>query len=463
MNFLYTVDGYSVTPLAPIVLFGWVPFAIFLFFVAPPRRAILIIVVAGFLLLPMARYDLPGFNNFNKNSAIALGLLIGSILSGHSRSRPLHFGWKDLPMLLWCFVSPVATSLANGLGLYDGVSGSVQNFLHWGVFFWVGRRFFQKENELRDLVKAVLFGGILYLFLVLFEIRMSPQLSNIVYGFFPHDWIQHWRYGWYRPIVFMQHGLMVALWMAVTTIIAYWLWREKIISKMFGVPFGFWVVIMIITAVLCRSANGWVFLTVGIVLYSLGKKFSIRRMLKVLLLVIPFYMVVRLASLVAVEDIRDVAAVFFDENRVLSLMIRLRQELNFGTRALQRPLFGWGGYGRGWPVDPLTGQRLVTVIDSLWIILISTYGLLGLSSVFISLGIGPWCSIARLRLDKNRITKKIENYQIYILVLSITMIIFLLDSLMNAMINSIYIVIAGALVSVCEEAKNKNMIESIIR
>jgi hypothetical protein len=56
-------------------------------------------------------------------------------------------------MLLWTFASPVITSVVNGLGLYDGASGAVANFLSWGAFYLAGRLFFKEPEDLRVLVK----------------------------------------------------------------------------------------------------------------------------------------------------------------------------------------------------------------------------------------------------------------------------------------------------------------------
>ncbi|MBV5327317.1 MAG: hypothetical protein JZU65_06720, partial [Chlorobium sp.] len=84
----------------------------------------------------------------------------------------------------------------------------------WGVPFLAGRIYFKDESTIKDLHRGIIIGGLIYMVLCLYEIRMSPQLNNMLYGFFPHSWVQHLRYGGFRPIVFMQHGLMVALWMA---------------------------------------------------------------------------------------------------------------------------------------------------------------------------------------------------------------------------------------------------------
>ena len=53
-------------------------------------------------------------------------------------------------------------------------------------------------------------AGLAYSVPMLIEVVMSPQMNVWVYGFFQHDFWQTVRYGGYRPVVFLPHGLWVA-------------------------------------------------------------------------------------------------------------------------------------------------------------------------------------------------------------------------------------------------------------
>ena len=57
------------TPLVPIMLFGWVPFTILLFMRLPAHRAVLVAVIGGWLLLPTAGYNWPGIPPYGKATA----------------------------------------------------------------------------------------------------------------------------------------------------------------------------------------------------------------------------------------------------------------------------------------------------------------------------------------------------------------------------------------------------------
>ena len=426
------------TPLVPIMLFGWVPLTVILFFSLKPHRAVLFAVIGGWLLLPVAGYNLPGLPVYSKSTAIALGLILGGRLSGQRQKA--SFAWRiyDLPMVLWC-LSPLITSITNDLGWYDGLSGSFGHFVGWLVPYLAGRIYFNTSEKLRDLCLGIIIGGIVYGALCLYEIRMSPQLSKIFYGFFPHDWIQHKRYGGWRPIVFMQHGLMVALWMAISSTVAFWFWRSRDIKRLLGMPMSFIVMALVITALLCKSANGWFFLALGCCGYFMRSRY---KLFLLLLLLVPLYMGLRISGFVSLQNVEMVASSIFDAERVGSLTIRLLQEDLFVQKAMGKPLFGWGGYSRGWPIDPETGKKMIRMVDALWIIIFSSKGFFGLVSLMSSILIGPWI-VLRSFMKK---TKELDLDFMPQVVLSLIVILFMIDCLVNAMVNPIYIMTSGALV-----------------
>ena len=429
------------TPLVPLMLFGWIPFTVILFFTLKPHHAVLCSVIGGCLFLPMRGYDLPGLPEYTKSTAIAIGLIMGGRLSGHRRAASFRWRLYDFPMILWC-LCPIATSLSNNLGFYDGLSTSFSQVVVWGVPYLAGRVYFDSAEKLRDLCLGIIVGGLLYLPLCLYEIRMSPQLSINFYGFFPHSFGQMKRYGGFRPIVFMQHGLMVSLWMAVTTTVAFWLWRSRDVLHLKGIPMGFLVATLMITTVLCKSVNGWFALAVGCGCYLFSRRGKARLPLILLLLAIPLYIGLRMTGVVAGHEVESVAAHVVDAERAGSLAYRLEEEDLFSRRAFERPILGWGGYGRN-RIDPVTGKKIRKAIDALWLIEFGAKGFLGLLSLFVGMLSGPWL-VLRNMSNKSKYAHFIGPVPV---VLSLVVILFMIDSLLNGMINPVYIVCSGALVS----------------
>lgn len=442
--------------LVPITLFGWVPLSVVFFNLLSPRSAILYIVIGGTLFLPMAGYDLPGIPAYSKTTSIALGLLIGDFFFGERSQSPFHnFSWCKLPMVLFCLFCPLFSSLSNHLGVYDGISAVINQTLNWGIVYWVGRKYFDDLASLEELVKGIVIGGLLYAPLCLFEVRMSPQLSNIFYDFFPHSFAQHMRYGGYRPIVFMQHGLMVALWMAQSTVAAFWLWRSRAIPYLYGIPLFPIVVLLAFVTILCKSANGWFFLIFGIFSWFLYGRCHSTRFIPFCLLLVPLYFLLRTFTFLPAETIEGAVSNFVDEDRVTSLSIRLRQEDLYGQKALERLWFGWGGYNRGAPRDPDTGKTTLNVVDAMSTIIFSTYGIVGLISIYSALLLGPWFILRYIGKQRQNLTRGRPQYHISAVLTSLVVIIFVQDSLMNGMYSPIYVLCSGALLG-CHLSLKKN-------
>ena len=169
------------TFLVPLMLFGWIPFTIILFCKLKPHRAVLVSVIGGILFLPQTGYGFQGMPDYTKQTAIALGVLLGGRLSGARSKVSFQFGRYDLPMLIWC-LCPIASSISNNLGLYDGLSSAFTQIIYWGIPYFAGRVYFRDMASVRELCIGIIIGGLLYVPLCLFEVRMSPQLSKMLYG-----------------------------------------------------------------------------------------------------------------------------------------------------------------------------------------------------------------------------------------------------------------------------------------
>ncbi len=428
--------------LVAIMLFGWVPFAIFCFSVLDVRKAILVTLIGGWLFLPhIPGYDLPGMPPYDKNMAIAIALIVGSFFSSGKNVEKKYKRERKriikLLMAVWCFC-PIITSFQNGLGLYDGISSSFENIINWAIPFGFGMRYFIEPKHFKMLCNALILGGMIYVPLCLFEVRMSPQLNNIIYDFFPHSWGQHFRYGGWRPIVFMQHGLMVALWMSLTTVTAFWLWRSKKVVSMVYIPIGIVFVLLFVTTILCKSKGAFFLMILGCSLLFFFKHNKIRLLLMILLLSIPVFLGLRAFGIMQSDQLVIVASRVFDQERIDSLNFRLTQEDYTISHTKQRKWFGWGGFGRN---RPDLGQYEKSTLDSLWIITFSVYGFVGLISLFAIMLYGPWRVIQHYR----KRGFYVESSMVYPVLLSCIVILFMIDQLLNKMVNPIFILISGAL------------------
>jgi len=99
-------------------------------------------------------------------------------------------------------------------------------------------------------------------------------------------------------------------------------------------------------------------------------------------------------------------------------------------------------------VDPVTGDRMITMVASFFVITFSAYGLFGLTSRFAALLAGPLTVLrAQARVREVCDSRGRESYSFDLVLLSMVVIVFALDSLMNALGNPVYVMVTGALVS----------------
>jgi hypothetical protein len=301
--------------------------------------------------------------------------------------------------------------------------------------------YFCSSEHLRDLALALVIGGIAYGFLCLYEIRMSPRLNLEVYGYLQHDWRQHKRYGGWRPLVFMKHGLMVALWMAVTTTVAFWIWRGRLVSHARRAPLAVATLALAVTTVLCKSAGAWAALALGVGVYFLHETLRMRWVLVPLLSLFPAYVALRVTGVVSVVQVESLALGFFDEERINSLIVRLSQEDPFIDWSMNRPIFGWGGHGRNRPFDVFSGAESLDQVDALWLLMFSKSGLVGLSAFCATFMAGPLLALRGVA----RRAQSDPLVRIMPAILCVPIGLFLIDCLFNGMPGPVYTLIAGAL------------------
>lgn len=423
--------------LVPITLFGWIPLVIISFTVLPPRRAVIAAYLLGWLFLPVVTYDLPGLPDYGKWSATNFGVAAAALLFDSARVRALRWRWIDLCALLFC-VSPMLASLANGLGPYDGFSSSLAHVVTWGLPYVIGRAYFSDGQGLTELAMGVAIGGLLYVPLCLFEIRMSPQLHALVYGYSQHAFDQAMRGGGWRPMVFMQHGLAVGLWMGAASVVAITWWRWAGRRYLLRVPARFAAPALLVTAVLCKSSGATLLMFMGLAAIWATRRYSTPRVLLALAWLPIVYVPIRAFGLWHGEELVELIARVLPD-RAASLGFRLECEQLLAERARQQWLLGWGGWGRSAVyIGEENEQRVVT--DSLWILVYGRQGALGLAAV-IGMLVLPVISFARSCPRALWRHPKLAP----IIALAVVLASYMIDNLVNDMPNPLYLLIAGGL------------------
>jgi tetratricopeptide (TPR) repeat protein len=418
-------------------LFGWIPFVLLLFALMPPHRAAAMAVVGAWLVLPPAGITIAGLPDISKFNMTTAGIMMGTLFFGSHYVMRFRPRWFDLPMLAWCFAG-LATSLQNGLGLYDGLTDILGQALMWGLPYLCGRLYFSDPEGLRTFTVTMIGGGLSYILPCLWEMRMSPNLLQNVYGM---SWWMGTRFGGYRPHVFFWTGLECGLWMTAASMTAWWLWKCGTTKRVGQVPLSLGVLSVLLgTTILCRATGALALLVCGMTILWLSTRFKTRLILASLVIAGPLYVAVRVPKLWSGQQAVNLAESIVGGERAYSLKFRFICEDLLIAKAMQQPILGWGGWGRAdalW--DDSQYARKVTT-DGLWIIIFGTKGFVGLTCLYLSMilpaGLFVWRFPARLWADPRVAPASVA---------AVLLTMYMIDCLLNGFVNLIYITLAGGL------------------
>lgn len=351
--------------------------------------AIIVTVMGGYLLLPEnTALDLPLLPSLDKHTVPALtALVLAAIFAAQGRQETglqgfLPGSWIARFLIPALALSSFLTVLTNsdsisyptrflpGLRPYDAFS-AVLGSIMMVLALLLARKYLGSPAAQRLLLIAFCMAGLGYSLFALVEVRMSPQLNNWVYGFFPHSFIQHFRNGGWRPLVFLQHGLFLGIFLSMVLLAtagliridtprrgklilaAIWILGTLLVSKNLGATM---VTVVLLPAILFFGMRGQ--LLVAAVIAGAFLSYPALRGANVL----PIESVIRFAN-----DINP--------QRASSFVTRLENEERMLAKASERPLFGWGGWGRSRVYDEAGND--ITIADGYWIIVLGVDGWAG--------------------------------------------------------------------------------------
>jgi len=387
--------------IAYLMLLIWPVVCVMLFRTQKVERALIWSILGGYLFLPpVAEFNLPLVPGMDKVSIPNLSVLLILFLGEKHRLDLWPESRLALLLAAGLILSAIPTVLTNGdpinfeilrsarpiLFIVDQLPGqSVRDIgsvliaqVLTLVPFLLARQFLSSEDGLRELLLAFMIGGLVYSVPSLIEIRLSPQINTWVYGFFQHSFAQTMRGGGFRPIVFLPHSLWLALFMATALLSAAALARSDLGGQKgrLILAVGYLGVIL----VLCKSLASQVY---GIALTPLvlfaPQRWQIR-LAAIFAAIAIGYPMLRNAGLVPLDAILAQAEAI-SADRAHSLNFRFYNEEQLLARAAEKPLFGWGGWGRSLIRHPETGA-ILSIPDGRWIIVFGTFGWLGYISEF---------------------------------------------------------------------------------
>ncbi|KIC14095.1 membrane protein [Leisingera sp. ANG-Vp] len=382
--------------LAYLMLLAWPLASVILFRRLPLERAILWCLTAGYLLLPpLAEFDLPLVPDMDKFAipSVMAFLLCAYLLRKPVPLLPQHPVARTLAVLFVFGVIPTVLTnsepiqfrkIANSdpiIFLTDQLPGLRWRDLGSVIInqvivlmpFLLARRYLSTPEAQRELLLALMLGGLAYTIPSLIEIRLSPQINVWVYGFFQHDFSQMIRQGGFRPIVFLPHALWLAFFMMSAVLAATALARasQRNDRLRLALAAGYLFIVLVLCKSLASLAYALAFTPV-VALAPLRWQLRVALLLGVIAVAYP---VLRNTGLVPTETLVAQAEAISAE-RAHSLNYRFENEAQLLARAAEKTWFGWGGWGRNLVRHEETGQ-ILSIPDGRWIIVFGTFGWLG--------------------------------------------------------------------------------------
>jgi len=422
----------------------------------PIGKATLWSIMGAYLLLPTRTVvDLPVFPPLDKVtiSNVSAFFVCRFILGKKIKLLP-DLGIGKILILIY-IASPFITVFLNpdpviagprfikGMEYYDALSAIIRQVL-FIIPFLLGFAFIRDEKRHKELLWVLAYAGLFYSIPMLFEVRMSPQLHNWIYGFFPHSFAQQMRGGGFRPVVFIGHGLLVAFFSMSSLVAAIAIGKST--KTIMGYNAGAVVLYLAVILVLCKSYAPLIYavLLASFIQFSTPKKQL--RVAWVLVLLVLCYPMIRVVDGFPINGISSFVA-DFSPDRAQSLQFRLDNEEALLDRVRNKALFGWGSWGRNRVYDMTSGKDL-SVTDGRWIIVMGEYGWVGFLAEFGLLALPVIRSVKVIRYIKDK------REQIVFGAITLLLAISIVDLLPNSSVSPWTWLLAGALYGRIDQLKS---------
>jgi len=448
------MNEIEITPnlIAYFALLIWPAVTIYLYSLFPVGQATLWAILGGYLLLPVGtQIKFPMVPALDKNSIPSVAALIGCAFYAGGMPKFFHrFRVVEL-LILTIPVGCFATSMFNndpiqigevylpGVGAYDAGSAAIAEFIFILPFF-LGRQFLREAEHNAEILRTLVIAGLVYSVPMLLEIRLSPQLHTWVYGYFPHAFSQQMRYGGFRPVVFLGHGLLVAFFAMTAMVAAAACWRTR--TRIWRlVPSGITAYLGFVV-VLCKTGSALLYAGVLVPLVRLASPRWQIRVACILAVIALTYPILRVTNVFPTALFLEASAAV-NTDREESLKTRFDNEDQLLNHAWERVWFGWGRFGRNRVFDVESG-RDVSITDGYWIITLGTFGLVGFVARFGLLGIAVFRAASALKYAQTIRERE------YLAALGLIVAINIVDLLPNSTISPWTWLLAGALLGRAE-------------
>jgi hypothetical protein len=343
-----------------LALVAWIFVSFALTLLLPGYKAFTWSFLGAMFFLPSnlpIEHQIQGLPILARDSVITYGMLPATLVI-HLK----HFNrWKGYDVFLAATaVLAAVSSWVNGLPLYDSLSEGFSFLVQFILIVYLVRVHIRSRAHVKYLLKGLYWVSVIYVPLLVWEWRMSPQTHTLVYGYFPHSFLQMSRGSFFRPLGFFPHALNVAYLYALVLVITHAFVKN-------GEPgFRGWSLVPPIIALACSMSLGpivFVVITLGLARLLAERRI---RFAFTLIPVVLLGLFLTLAENQGNFSLLVDAARLVSSERAASLQYRVDAFELYIANILQKPVFGYGGWGAG---------RIAGVAtDSALLVYLITYG-----------------------------------------------------------------------------------------
>ncbi|MGY6633926.1 MAG: hypothetical protein ACXIU8_09290 [Alkalilacustris sp.] len=417
----------------------------------PVRRAILLVFLGGWVVLPVGVYpdtiDGVAFAWWITGAAVPSDMLLTKawvapvtalvwavVVDGRAvlRWRPCVV---DLPLAVWC-LAPIAGGLTSGDPDPHPLVASAYLLGAWGAVWILGRVWFADAAGRVCLLKGLALAGLACLPFALLEGTTAPWLHTAAFDAHPFQLIGHDRPFGARPLGFFEDGNQYALWVALSAVAAVWV----AISGASGGRPALWACVAVVVVAMAAATQGRGALLLSVLALVILVGWQVRLVLGL------GGVVVGLAALAAAVHVSGLVPVYqiVRGTEVGRHLLTGLRDLGLGSfawrigqdaRALELVMEApWTGAGR-WDWSHPSGTRPW----GLWLLAAGQFGVPAVAAASVALA-AP--ALARLRGWRGRMVRRAEAAAVP---LALIVLAAMADAWLNAWLFFPAIMAAGAL------------------
>ena len=436
---------------AYLVFFSWPIVVLWLLIRYPTKKAIFISIVLTTLLLPSAfSADVPLLPPLDKDNITGLSLILFLFLM-RKKFRIFQPGLSTILFIGYFIVIAITVEL-NAIPIiiigskylpgltYHDIFSTIIRLIIYTMPFFLGRYFSTSLKDTEIFFKIMVVMALVYTLPMLFELKMSPQLHNIFYGYQPSQFVQEIREDGYRPMVFVGHGLGLAFWMSTCILAAVALLKNKIRSTILSPVVV--VCYLFVVLIFCKTWSAAAYAVLGMFFILKLRPSTQVKWSFIIAAIVILYPIAKVNEVIPEKEIISTISQY-NPARAQSLEFRFQNENEMLAHALEKPFFGWGSWGRNRIYSKWDGRDL-SVTDGRWITELGTNGWIGFLFYYAILLTPLYYALKTFKYIKE------PKDQVYFAALSIILAICIIDSIPNTGMGPMHLFLAGILLGQAE-------------